>query len=183
MGPTLMVHLPGALTSAGVNAIVEILARTVVAVSRTHGTSWEFLPSADPDACTSTLQVVPFGTEAAGPGKHTADNPELRAEAQKRLPFLPHTTLQLDNFCRSDLEGHRVLAGLAVCLAEHFGGLIFVDCAHGMIDAVGYCNGERRTDIYTLEYVIDASSIERVYCVGPKLMADWMVHPQFWLLI
>jgi hypothetical protein len=183
MGPTLMVYIPGALTGAAVNAINEILAVTAVNVLRPHDNAWDFLPHTDPDACACSLQAVPFGTEAVGPGEFTDDDPELRAEAQKRLPFVPRTTLQLDNCCRSDLDGHRVLAGLAVSLAEYFGGLIDVDSAQEMIDAVGHTAAKPNVDCYTLEHVIHDGRIGFTYCVAPKLMTGWIGNPAFRLVI
>jgi hypothetical protein len=186
VGPTLMVFIPGAADAAAIEALLR---RTVYLTRRLggNGDRWEFVPSVDergePTGCLCTLAIVPFGTEAGGSHVDTA----LIEEARAKLPFLPKMTLQLDNFCRSDGPGHRVLARVAADLAELFGGLIDVDGADYVLPAVQAMAGGKSSHIpaqhYALTYVIDETRTGKTYCIDANLMRAWSEHPAFWLMV
>jgi Family of unknown function (DUF6368) len=186
LGPTLMVFIPAAVDSCDTTAIDGLLRRTVYDTQR-RDERWEFIPNVDqhgdPSGCLCSLAVVPFGMEAGGSHLDTA----LIQEAQSKLPFLPKTTLQLDNFCRSDGAGHRVLAKVAADLAELFGGLIDVDGADFVLPAVqalrGKAPGLEPSQYYALSYDIDATRTGTTYCIDASLMRAWSEHPAFWLLV
>jgi Family of unknown function (DUF6368) len=186
LGPTLMVFIPNAVGTSEASAIDSLLRRKVFNTQR-RGERWEFVPNVDkhgdPSGCLCTLAVVPFGMEAGGTHVDTA----LIQEAQSKLPFLPKTTLQLDNFCRSDGDGHRVLARVAADLAELFGGLIDVDGADYVLPAVQALRGKspdlEPSEYYALSYDIDATRTGTTYCINASLMRAWSEHPAFWLLV
>jgi Family of unknown function (DUF6368) len=201
VGPTLMVLIPNIVSATDASAIDDLLRRTVHMTTYSGergqdqrsfaGVRWEFIPNIDkrgePCGCLCTLTVVPFGTEAGCPQLDTAFIDEARA----KLPFLPKMTLQLDNFCRSDGPGHRVLARVATDLAELFGGLIDVDGADYVLPAVhalggnkpGQIIGRYASQYYALQYDIDETRTGTTYCIDAKLMRAWSDHPAFWLMV
>lgn len=182
-----MVFTPRAIDAAEAAAIDDLLRRTVHLTQRRGetGDRWEFVPNVDqhgdPSGCLCTLSVVPFGMEAGGSHVDTA----LIEEARAKLPFLPQTTLQLDNFCRKDEPGHRVLAMVAADLADLFGGLIDVDGADYVLPIVGALAGGKggANRYYALSYNIDERRTGTTYCIAPTLMRAWSEHPAFWLMV
>jgi hypothetical protein len=189
VGPTLMVFTPGVADAATID---ELLRRTVYLTQRLgdKGDRWEFVPNVDergePSGCLCTLAIVPFGMEAGGSQIDTA----LIEEARAKLPFMPQMALQLDNFCRKDELGHRVLARVAADLADLFGGLIDVDgadyvllVARALEVATPGADPEQRRHSYALSYDIDGLRTGTTYCVTAELMRDWSEHPAFWLMV
>jgi Family of unknown function (DUF6368) len=190
VGPTLSVFTPGAADAA---AIDNLLRRTVYLTQRLgeKGDRWEFVPNVDgrgePTGCLCTLAIVPFGMEAGGSQIDTA----LIEEARAKLPFMPQMTLQLDNFCRKDEAGHRVLARVAADLADLFGGLIDVDgadyvllVARALVVATpGSEDPAQHRHSYALSYDIDGLRTGTTYCVTAQLMREWSEHPAFWLMV
>jgi Family of unknown function (DUF6368) len=188
-----MVFVPNAVDASEASAIDSLLRRTVFKTQRLgmqglgNGERWEFIPNVDqhgePQGCLCSLMVVPFGMEAGGLLIDTA----LIEEARVKLPFLPKMTLQLDNFCRSDGPGHRVLARVAADLAELFGGLIDVDGADYVLPAVqatgGNKSGRAPIQYYALKYDIDSTRTGTTYCIDGHLMRVWSEHPAFWLMV
>jgi hypothetical protein len=197
VGPTLMVFIPNMVSATDVLAIDDLLRRTVYLTQQRRdpsqvqrsftGARWEFIPNVDaqgePSGCLCTLAIVPFGTEAGASHVDTA----MLEEARIKLPFLPKMALQLDNFCRSDGAGHRVLARVAADLAELFGGLIDVDGADYVLPAVramgGSAPGQNPVQCYALKYDIDDKRTGTTYCVDANLMRAWSAHPAFWLMV
>jgi Family of unknown function (DUF6368) len=181
------------------SAIDSLLRRTVHKTQRLgvsgqglgYGERWEFIPNVDrhgsPEGCLCSLMVVPFGMEAGGSHVDTA----LIEEARAKLPFLPKMTLQLDNFCRNDASGHRVLARVAADLAEHFGGLIDVDGADYVLPAIQSMERNKPDEgdsgharaVYSLQYNIDETRTGTTYCIDANLMRVWSDHPAFWLMV
>jgi hypothetical protein len=189
VGPTLMVLIPGA---ADASAIDDLLRQTVYLTRRLgeKGDRWEFVPNVDergePSGCLCTLAIGPFGMEAGGSQIDTA----LIEEARTKLPFMPQMTLQLDNFCRKDEPGHRVLARVAADLAELLGGLIDVDgadyvllVARALAVATPGADPVQHRHSYALSYDIDGLRTGTTYCVTAELMREWSEHPAFWLLV
>jgi hypothetical protein len=197
VGPTLMVLIPNMVSAMDALAIGDLLRRTVY-LTQQRGEQgqdpqsfergrWEFIPNVDtqgePSGCLCTLTIVPFGTEAGARHVDTA----MIKEARAKLPFLPKMTLQLDNFCRSDGPGHRVLARVAADLAELLGGLIDVDGADYVLPAVqamgGSKPGQNPVQYYALKYDIDEKRTGTTYCIDANLMRAWSDHPAFWLIV
>lgn len=84
------------------------------------------------------------------------------------LGYRPIESLQFDNFCGSDHEGHRQLARFAASLATEYGGIVDVGGAEPLGGA-----GETAADIHRLE--------TGGYLLSAEAYADWCEHPLFYL--
>ena len=169
MGPTLFVHLPRAVSAEDMEVIDRWL-RGHASVLERKGIEWEF--HFTPQSCISTLAVVPFGAESRGDG--TATEPYLSEDEQlpylAALDYLPTASLQLDNLCRSDREGHKMLSQLAAHLAREHGGVIEIgESARGSDIRSG-----KRFDMNAQGNIEDL-------LVDADFMEEWALHPDFHL--
>jgi hypothetical protein len=120
-----MVHLRHPLPAESVELLNGRLRVEMLDVERQRS-SWRFRTSRG--TCQASLAVVPFGAESAGGGEVTAqttDDDEIAA-ITRALGYRPAASLQFDNFCGSDLTGHRELAKFAASVALEYLGVIDV---------------------------------------------------------
>src|SRR5258706_8615756 len=86
--------------------------------------SWEFCPS-KPGFCQFSVAIVPFSYESAGNGD--VSDPIMEDDAitaiTQALGYRPAESLQFNNYCRSDLDGHLLLARFAASLAAEYHGV------------------------------------------------------------
>jgi hypothetical protein len=94
------------------------------------------------------------------------DDEDMRAIAEA-LGYSPAGSLQLDNYCASDVAGHRELAQLATSLALRYGGVIDI----GGVDV--HQHVPNATGVYRL-------STGR-FLLGPRAFSEWSKHSAFHL--
>ncbi len=169
MGPTFCVLLPRPLGEADMDAINDWLRDRTTWLKR-RGIEWEFQLA--PRSCISMLAVVPFGAESRGDGTATRVSmpTEVQYEFQISLLWLPKVSIQLDNLCRSDLAGHKMLAECAAHFARLHGGVIEIGSAANNADIV---SGRR--------FELNEPGAPENLLVDADFMDEWVRHPLFHL--
>src|SRR5258708_11337976 len=114
MGPTLIIYLPCNLAVQEINELDRYLSETTEKRKR-DGNEWEFWINLQ--TCCCLLDVYPC--------EHIVEKHE-RVAIEKLVGYLPVESLQLDNMCRNDPEGHKLLALMAADLARKFSSVIYV---------------------------------------------------------
>jgi hypothetical protein len=165
MGPTVFVHIPVALSESDLKWLHTELSRNTYDLRGNYG-DWSFLISKD--SCKCTLAVVAFGSEAKGSYIDTSENDAYL----ELLGYIPQASIQLDNYCRSDVKNHPLLAKIAIILTTKFGGVIEVG------------NSIREVEKSLLPgktYLQKNSEGYEYYLVDGVFMQAWLKHPNFYL--
>jgi hypothetical protein len=170
VGPTLFVDLPQPLSKDEVAWLHNWLSQSTN-VLRSGDNRWDFWWQ-DKDSCESSLALIPFGTEVA----LTETNISEKEKTQyiNLLGYLPTTSIQLDNFCRGDLEGHKLLAEIAALLAIRYNGVIGIGATIEKINTSSLAG-----KVYPISYEIGGKG----YLVDGIFMKAWIKHPKFYLAI
>lgn len=121
-GPSFFIHLPRPLSADAIELLDARVRREMLHVTRTQS-DWDFWPEVN--ACQCSLAVVPFSCESMGNGQFTEPTMEdyQIAAIAAALGYLPAQSLQFNNYCGSDLDGHRLLARFAASLAAEYEGV------------------------------------------------------------
>ncbi len=182
MGPTLSVHLPDLPSRGGIESLHGWLSQNVLDLTRTVD-SWEFRFGSQ--SCLCSLALVPFGTQADGFGQATGGCMEEDefVEYELLLGHCPRATFQLDNYCRSDLPGHKQLAQLASELARRFSGMIDVGSAIHYLVKQSHLKGEALWPGRVIALNLTHSAGWEVYLVDADFMDGWIESPHFGLEI
>ncbi len=122
-GPSFFIHLPRPLSAEAIEHLDARVRREMRHVTRARS-SWEFWP-AKPGFCQCSVAIVPFSCESAGNGK--VSDPIIEDDAitaiTQAVGYRPAESLQFTNYCRSDLDGHLLLARFAAFLAAEYEGV------------------------------------------------------------
>ena len=179
MGPTLFIHLPQSLTREEIEALHNWLSRTTHSLKR-QVDAWEF--QTDNDTCLCSLAIVPFGAESAGDGQVTDIHlsVEERAEYEEKLGYVPSTSLQLDNYCRSDKKGHEQLTKMSILLTRKHDGVINVGRAVDIFISGAKSSGRHLPGRW---HVVTVAGIRDEYLVDAEFMEQWVNDSEFHLEI
>jgi hypothetical protein len=121
-GPSFFIHLPRPLSLDAIERLDARVRREMLDVTRTQS-NWDFWPEIN--SCQCSLAVVPFSCESMGNGQFTEPTMEddQIAAITAALGYQPAQSLQFNNYCRSDLDGHRLLARFGASLAAEYEGV------------------------------------------------------------